>query len=309
MKKITYLLILFATFLIYSCSADDSTENDTSTETDNELQIRSWIQKEYTFYGSTGPVESGILADSLHFVIENNRIVSFSGLTDMDDTPKATSGDFTYENGRIAEIDRYTDGQLVLQINYMYDNSGELMESSSRYYDSDQSYSLYKREYSHTADTIYKTSYFSTDDIEFELLTSAKIVLDDNSNRVYFDDLEGITRSTYDTSGNMLSNSINNGSTRYNYTYSNAINSAALIYNRTVGKKVNMIEFNEGLAFSPSLISPNSMSAISATNDSNDYSFVIETDVNPENYTTRTYHKENVNGIGDDLVVSEFIFE
>jgi hypothetical protein len=308
MKKLNLLLSIFIGISILSCSSDDN-----PLPIDSEINITKWINKQYTFYDNNlGFVENGILTDSVEFMINNNKIITFSGLSDINNVAKTISGNITYSNDRISLLQRFKDNQLVLNTDYLYDNSGELIEFRNKYWDSyNQVFEYYKSEFTHTADTIFSNNYNSIDGIQYNLQSTSKTVLDNNLNRIYYENTyngsTGTIIATYDSSNNMITNNIY-VNTIYNYTYSSIINTESIIYNNTFGKKVNMLTFGEGLAFSAKIISTNTMESVSTGSSANTFEFIIENEKNEDNYSIKTLYKEIVNDIPRDQEISEFEF-
>ena len=286
MKKLNLLLmgLLIGLLIFQSCSSDDNQ----NTVDDSNVNISKWINKNYTFsdYLTGDYDESGILTDSIEYTIVNNKITQY---------------------------ERYKNNQLVLKLNYQYDSSGELIEyKCSDWVTSSQEFEYFKSEFTHTTDTVFSKFFKSSNDIQYDLKSTSKIVLDENNNRLYNEVLSesgftGIITSTYDSSNNMNSNNIYTNVV-YNFTYSDVLNTEGFISNNTFGKKVNMLLFGEGSGFSPKRTSTNEIESVSSNNVANTYEYMLENESNQNNYSIRTSYKEK-SGLAGRLEISEFEFE
>ena len=313
MKKLNLLLmgLLIGLLIFQSCSSDDNQ----NTVDDSNVNISKWVNKKYTFsdYLTGNYDESGILTDSIEYTIVNNKITAFSGFTNINDVAKSINGNISYSNNKITQYERYKNNQLVLKLNYQYDSSGELIEyKCSDWVTSSQEFEYFKSEFTHTIDTVFSKFFKSSNDIQYDLKSTSKIVLDENNNRLYNEVLSesgftGIITSTYDSSNNMNSNNIYTNVV-YNFTYSDVLNTEGFISNNTFGKKVNMLLFGEGSGFSPKRTSTNEIESVSSNNVANTYEYMLENESNQNNYSIRTSYKEK-SGLAGRLEISEFEFE
>ena len=235
MRNLKLLLTFLIGFMISACSSD----NNMST-VDSSLKITKITNKVYTFYDSNYTLgEGAILTDSVEVILNNNKVVSYSGLSNMNDVQKTINGSITYSNNKIFRTEGFKNKLLITSSKYIYDNSGELIERKSNEWESvDQTFYYEKSDFTHTTDTVFSNHYNSSDGTNYNLIRSSKTVLDNNNNRVYNESYGGSTIiETYDSNNNMLSSNIYGG-TVYNYTYSNVLNTQALINNNTFGKKI-----------------------------------------------------------------------
>ena len=303
MRNLKLLLTFLIGFMISACSSDDNIST-----VDSSLKITKITNKVYTFYDSNYTLgESAILTDSVEVILNNNKVVSYSGLSNMNDVQKTINGNITYSNNKISQTEQFENNELSTSSEYIYDNSGELIKRKSNEWESsDQKFYYEKSDFTHTTDTIFSNHYDSSDGIDYNLISSSKTVLDNNNNRVYYESCGGSTIiETYDSNNNMLSSNIYGG-TVYNYTYSNVLNTKALINNNTYGKKIQSMIFGEG---SLSVMGISTNTHVSTSQEGLNISMEVETIANQNNYSTKTILVELSVGNPVRKAITEYLFE
>ena len=141
MRNLKLLLTFLIGFMISACSSDDN-----KSTVDSSLKITKAINKVYTFYDSNYVlVENAILTDSVEIVLNNNKVVSYSGLSNMNDVQKTINGNITYSNNKISQTERFENNELSTSSEYIYDNSGELIERKSNEWESSDQKFYYKK--------------------------------------------------------------------------------------------------------------------------------------------------------------------
>ena len=303
MKKLSLIITILIGLIITACSTDEISSPSVSS-----LNISKSINKQYTFYDSNFNLGvNAILTDSIEIILNNNKIVNYTGLSNINDIPKTIIGNIIYANDRISQLERFENNQLISSSEFIYDNSGELIERQSKEWDSSiQEFFYEKSEFTHTTDTIFSNYYNSSNNVDFTLISSNKTVLDTNNNRIYYESNYGIITETYDSDNNILSSDIF-GSTLYNYTYSTVLNTQALINNNTIGKKIQSMIFGEGNLYTMDISTNTPVSA--SKGPANPSSAQVETTVNQENYSTKTIYIESSNGNSERQEINEYIFD
>lgn len=303
MRNHKLLLTFLIIFMISACSSDDNISS-----VDSGLKITKAINKVYTFYDSNYVLgEIAILTDSIEVILNNNKIVSYSGLSNINDLQKTINGNITYSSNKIFRTEGFENNELSTSSEYIYDNSGELIERKSNEWESvSQKFYYEKSDFTHTTDTIFSNHYNSSDGIDYNLIGSSKTVLDNNNNRVYYESNGGGTIiETYDSNNNMLSSNVYGG-TVYNYTYSNVFNTQALINNNTYGKKIQSMIFGEG---SLSVMGISTNTHVSTSQEGLNVSMEVETIANQNNYSTKTVLVELSGGNPVRKTITEYLFE
>lgn len=310
MKKLNLLIGVLIGLMILSCSSDDNTSNLNDNET--ELILSKWISKNYTFYDNNLGLytENPILQDSIEYTIANDRVISSTGISYDDDSELIINSLITYSDDKIIKKQHFINDVLSSEENYSYNSFDNLIE-----YKVKEGNQYLKSEFTYANDTIYNSKYSSTDDINYTLLSSEKIVLDNNNNCTYHENTTGTFTNTvsimYDSNNNVVSVSPN-GVTGYNYTYSSDINTEQLIINNTLSRKVNML-INAPF-WSPDnvkSVSPNTILNIYPQDNSTGFSYYNAThETNEDGYSIISNYKEfNADDSSNSLHYSEFIFE
>lgn len=304
LRKPKFLLIIFLSFFILSCSDDDK-ENQNN---DDEIKISKWINKRYTFFDSnSGFIDSPILTDSIQYILDNNQIISFSGESNIHDYPKTIKGTVIYENKIISQITSYLDDELVYETNYSYED-GIISEMRSKAKDI-QSFFYSKVIFRHTADTIFSDIYESNNDIDYQFVSTSKTVLDENDNKIFRENNNGQIIQSFDNNGNLISSNIYSNTTMYSYSYSDIINSESIIVRNTYGKKTFSLDFGEGSSIFPKVISYNTLSNSNGNNGGNTFEVLIDVQNNAKNHSINTKYIEIENEISRRQEVSEFEIE
>uniref|UniRef100_UPI00404955F0 hypothetical protein n=2 Tax=Flavobacterium sp. TaxID=239 RepID=UPI00404955F0 len=295
MKKVTLLLL---SFIVLSCSNDDNS-NPPSAEED--VVINGYSHK--IFNAATGNLNF-----VTNYTLENGKLSAFEKLNSSNDV--INTGNYSYTNNKISEINRYSLGVLNFKENYNYVND-DLVEILRETYASNGT-DYQKISYNHTADTIFVTHTKSLDGINYDtLLMESKIVLDANDNRIYYESLDyfdmgtDINLMSYDANNNPISEVFQTkiGTTIVtNFTntisYSNDLNSLYQILSDTYSKKTLMMTYQfQSLAINeinPKFLAVNNINTFNST-FSSDVSFQVSTVVNTNNYTQSATFKSFLN--------------
>ncbi|MDG5490117.1 hypothetical protein [Psychroserpens sp. SPM9] len=201
MKTSIYTLISISIFTLscLSCSSDDP------EVAANEPRLTNYIYKTYNVSNTPNTV-----LDSTNYSIEDNKIVSASGLN--LETSFQRNSTYTYLDDKIDKIQSFSNGLLTRVQSFTYDANDDLIAYLSESIDTDnQSSSFEKHEFTHTTDTIFSSTTRSSDGINFDTnVSEAKIVLDANNNRTYYEMYSHFNEettfeiNTYDANSNLI---------------------------------------------------------------------------------------------------------
>jgi hypothetical protein len=245
MKKI--VSIIYVLLLLFSCSNDDNISNLPQ----NEPVLTNYIYKRYNTSN-----EPNTVIDSTNYVINNNKIISHSGLNTL--TQSQYLSNYNYTNGKITNIESYNETTLTRIQSFTYNTNGNLVEYLSESIDTENQSSYFNKHlFTHNTDTIFSTWSISNDGVNFSPKIDSKIVLDENNNRTYYEAYDYINDDTqfieslYDFNSNIIKESyytiINNSNmlsfentylTTTNENYLNTINEA------TYGRKTYMLTYH-----------------------------------------------------------------
>lgn len=320
--KLNYFVSIL---ILLNCSCSKNTNIEQPEN--NNVRITKKIFKSYVSIDSNYEViENPITRDSIEYILENNQIISYSGIYHKYDEPKVVKGNLTYQNGKIQKVYMYQDNNLYSEREYIYDNDDNLLEVV--YYSplsSDNQYS--KKVYTQINDTIQGANYYSSDGINFlqNPVHTKHFVLDENDNRIYYEK-PNITNFYYNY--NFLNNNLISFSSYYPSTYtvnySDVINIDALILKNTFGKKFNSYNFGNGGEISSvfyhysgpylyfHLFSDNIFTSIDYTNPNHLYPITIEADILENGYpsSVEIFQAHNsVNKLPLKYYSSEFFYE
>jgi hypothetical protein len=264
MKKAAILSFLC---IMLSCETEQSTVPDS-----NNLTIVGYAYK--VFNGNDQ------VTDSTFYGINNNRIVSASGLNLA--TQQTNSATYSYQSDKIDEITNFMNGQMTSKRTFTYagDNLSEMiLETQSQ---NGASYEKWTFDHS-AADTIFLTHSRSSDGINFDnTVSDSKIVLDDHDNRVYFENFDHINQEitavtmAFDSNDNPVSENYltylngNFVSTQtLSITHDGTVNSLYELLENTYGKKTLMLTYhlrtNAINQINARNISPNNIDSFSTT--------------------------------------------
>ncbi len=275
MKYPKLLILALLTILLIGCNKDDSE----TTPDPPLLTLKGYTFKRYDTSNSPN-----LVRDSTHYQLENNRIISSTGVHQITTSPKNSDGDFLYENGKISETNSFREGIKVRTTKFSYDSNGNLLTYSSQELNTQFQETVYHRHrFTHTNDTIYATWERSDDGVNYDtILAESKMILDANNNRTYYEAFDVVnndtkrTISTYDANNNLmiedsafLSNNTWVPSLRNTYAYEQSTNTFAMINEATYGRQTLMMLYhlqgNSLNNFNPKNISPNSLNQFETT--------------------------------------------
>lgn len=271
MKKLTALL-----FICFLCSCESTGD---PTPGIGESTLKAYTFKTLNNDNST--------RDSVYYELQNNRIISTSGV--FNTTQRTTHTNYTYEDGRLIETITFSNGELIAKSTFQYE--GDNLTEAISQAETQTGFSYRKWTYEHTSDTIYVKNVIGTDGINFDRkLADSKIVLDENDNRVYFEEYDHLNDDTqvvimeYDERNNPTTE------TRYtlyehglqfafaaNSTHDNTRNTFYDIREATYGRKTLMLLYHVYASPLNSVnsrhISPNIVDSYTTTLETHTYDF------------------------------------
>lgn len=315
MKSTNYFSLLFLVVLISSCSNEDTNDQNQ----DNPIAISHYVQKNYDL--------SGNVIRTTEYTLENNKIVN--SLSTVLATSQTANSVYAYSNDKLASISNYSNGSLTSQSNYQYNSNNDLVEMRQNSYNAaNQITTIQKHTFTHTSDTIFSQWNRSTDGgATFSIITNLKIVLDQNNNRIFFEDNsianENIDRviSTYDSNNNLINeqyvNVFPDGITSTYptniYTYTNQINPLSMVIEATYGRKTFMmlyhLQTNALNNINARNCTPNSMQSFSTDLGDGTITFEIENTPFDANYTKVSDYKTFNSGTLYTRFSLEYFFE
>ena len=296
--------------IITGCASDEN-QNDNNG---SSVNVSMMIKKTFNSYNNLGELlDDPITSDSIEYILSNNRIVSYSGILDMDDVPKNINGNFTYLNDKIYQIEKFQNNELQRKYTYTFSNSDKSIEILSKI---PPAAGATKLVFAYENDTIYSKNFTSSDGINFSefIFFQFKLTLDENDNRTYFENSSGVRTYEYNENNLTLSN-FGNGNT-HSYTHGQNINTEALIHQNTFGKEINSILYDQGDAtfyhyvfpVSPQLTSENSLQSVTISlNQNNPY--IIENKITDKGYVYETKISQVLNNVPTKIYTTELIFE
>lgn len=315
MKTTNFFTLLFLTVLISSCSD----ENAIDQNQDNPIGISHYIQKNYDL--------SGNVFRTIEYTLANNRILN--SLSTVVATAQTSNSVYAYSNDKLVSISNYVSGNLTTQSNYQYNSNGDLIEMMQNSFNSaNQITTVQKHTFTHTSDTIFSQWNRSTDGgATFSVITNLKIVLDQNDNRVFFEDNSTNNENTewvisaYDSNNNLINEQyvteFPTGVTSIYptnaYTYTNQINPLAMVVEATYGRKTFMmlyhLQTNALNNINARNCTPNSMQSFST--DLGDGTITFEIDNTPfdATYTKISDYKTFNSGTLFSRFSLEYFFE
>ena len=300
MKQLSLITLLC---LIFSCSEDAS--------------IPSGVEDEPSLFGytfKTFNLNQEVL-DSTYYELDNNRIISFSGLNLV--SQQTSSATFTYESDKISQISRFTDGALQSRRTFQYsgDDLTELLIEINNCY--------HKISFDYTAaDTIKVEHRGSNDGIDFDIqFADSKIVLDANDNRIYFEDFDYANQESsavqmdFDVNNNPISETfLTDFGNGLNPTFTNTLtfessrNTLYEINENTYGKRTLMLLYhlqtNAVNQINARTIAPNNIGSFSSTFGSQ-FSTVIINQIGLGDYAELNNFKTFINA----TLINEFELE
>lgn len=314
MKSINYFLVLVLVLLLSSCNDDEATTNQ-----DSQTTISHYIHKSYDV--------SGNILRTIEYELEENKIVS--SVSTVLATSQTVNTEYTYANGQLATISGFSNGNMTSQSSYVYNSNNDLVELiQNTFNSSNQITNVTKHTFTHTADTIFSQWNRSTDGgATFSIITNLKIVLDQNNNRVFFEDNsttdENINRviSTYDSNNNLINEQyvtvFPDGTTSIFptniYAYTNQINPLAIAIEATYGRKTFMmlyhLQTNALNSINARNCTPNSMQSYSTDFGDGTITFEIENTPFDANYTKISDYKTFNSGTLFSRFSLEYFFE
>jgi len=298
--------------IITGCSSDENQNNDN----ESGVNISKMIKKTFHSHNNLGELlDNPITSDSIEYILSNNRIVSYTGILDIDRVPKNINGNFMYLNDKIYQIEKYQNNVILRKDTYTFINSDSSIEILSETPSSNRIYS--KIVFTTQNDTTYSKNFASSDGINFSELIFPppfKLMLDENDNRIYFEESSRVR--TYKYNGNNLTLSDFSNGNIHSYTHGLGINTEALIHKNTFGKKINSILYDQGDAtfnhyifpVSPQLISENILQGVTiALGQNNPYT--IENKTTDKGYSYEIKISQVINNIPFKIYSTELIFE
>jgi len=273
MKKLSLLSLLC---FVLACETEESTPPDA-----NDLTIVGYAYK--TFNADNN------VTDSTFYELDNNRIVSASGLNLL--SQQTNSATYSYQSDKIAEVTNFRNGQMTSIRTFSYagdDLSEMLLETQTQ---NGATYQKWTFDHS-AAVTVFLTHSSSSNGINFDnALNDSKVILDGNDNRVYFENFNHANQEitavsmSFDGDDNPVSEnymSYLNGSfvstLTLSGTHDGTVNSLYEIRASTYGKKTLMLLYhlqtNAVNQINARTISPNNIDSF-ATTLNGDFSFEI----------------------------------
>ena len=263
MKKLNYLILISLSVILLSCSGEIENEIE-----ETSLSPTSFLSKNFDTGG-----EFLVYSDSIHYILADNKISEYSGRIREGDIQ--LSGVYNYKNQKISEIVGLRNGQLVNRTNYTYDDLENLIEYKITNIDVSSSEELFVRHsYTYTSDTIFAITERSTDDVNYNIRSNSKIVLDVNNNRTYYEkfdhpsNITDIIINTYDSRSNLIKEEFyeenqSDPSRTLDITYDTSVNTLHQILAETFTKKTLMLTYHTQAdalnRFTPRIVSPNNM--------------------------------------------------
>ncbi|WP_299892065.1 hypothetical protein [uncultured Lacinutrix sp.] len=316
MKVLKIITSCFILIILNACSNDNEL-----LETNKPSPIlTNYIYKSYN-------INTGLIIDSINYIIQGDKIISLTKYsTTNSDIALST---FNYQNNKLSETRSYTNDVLTGITTYSYNNEGSLTQYLREHINTSNQDSQFVRHlFEHNTDTIFSTISTSSDGITYESPTSAfKIVLDDNDNRIYFEDNDYLNNeityriSTYDSNNNLLNENdftkLENQDDILNISFNNSFNSAINLFyrinNATYGKKTLMQLYHLQSAsinnFNAKNVSPNSLESFSTSFGNGFFSFQFENNVDTNNLTVYSDFKTFANNALFGHFSQEFILE
>lgn len=315
MKKVLFYLSIL---IFASCSSDiikDETIEDMEIEANEEekeeqekttneasnASITKWTEKFYQ------PDNTGlVLTTSTEIILENNRIQSFSGLSNIQsENPRTIKGEVEYLDDKIYRFERFSNDTSSERRIYKYVD-GLISKINIRNLVSlPNEYSYSRIEFQNQRDTIYVNTYSSNDDDIYELTDTKKVVLNQDFNRVYYEFRDIETSYDYDENENIVN--ISNEFSNHQYTYSDIINTESIIYEATFGKRTNMLWENGSLLGSVKTLNKNVFRTGTKMSSQNNFSLTLNIEeANQDGYLTKlSYYNSDINS----EIQSEFIID
>lgn len=169
-----YLLFFSFLGLFISCTSND----DTATYSEDSSLLTNVNIEEYTV----------TFGDSIShlYTLSNNKFVTYS-------LPSSNwSGNFSYNtNGVLDEYEHYVNGSFSYKDTYSYNSTGDLLEIQTNGANGN---TISKISFTHTADTVFATTYEANSSGSLEAVINYKVVFDAFDNREYVEvDYSGLT--------------------------------------------------------------------------------------------------------------------
>ncbi|MBL4605078.1 MAG: hypothetical protein JKY02_05295 [Flavobacteriaceae bacterium] len=313
MKKLKFILPVVAIFI--ACSENDP---DISLIDNSTPVLRTFSYK--TYNSTTNAVNRTTV-----YTLQDNKMVSSTTSTSALQQNNTT---YSYSNNQISVISTLIGGNLSSQQSYSYNGNNKLIEYLHEYIHPTTQQSFFNRHtFTHTTDTIFSEWKQSSDGMNFnDLIATYKIVLDNNSNRTYFEknDLSNneinVRINRYDINDNLIAedhlikdaNNVLMNSQSTTITHETSLNLLSLVYQNTYGKETLMLLYHLLQRSTPlnyfasKAISNNSFKTFNATfvgNSQITFEFMNETGTNNYDYLNeyRTYN--------DGVLFSRFTVE
>lgn len=316
MKNLKFLSSILVASILFSCSSEETIQ-----ETNPEVIISSYVQKNYNVSNSPNTIFS-----SINYEVVNNKIVS--SVSSNANNATTSNAIYSYSGNKLSSISGYQNNSLTNKQNFVYDANLELIEYRQESYNSsNQITAIQKHSFIHTPDTIFSQWNRSTNNgLSYTNIANFKIVLDQNQNRTYFEEHDLINNEknyvihNYDASGNVIyeenflvvptggqvSLLLNSAS------YSSNLNPLTLILEKTYGRKMLMMLYHlqTGAINNINLrtLSPNTINTYSTTFD-NQIQFQINNTNLQNNYATICDYKTIISGNDFARFSLEFNFE
>lgn len=320
MKKQILNLFIFFALLCFSCSSDDS---------ETPMNDPTPVLTEFIYENYNTVSEPNIVSIRKTYALENNKIISTTH--EALETGYTSNRTYTYINGKVSEISKFSSGQLVEKKMFTYDDNSNLIEYQRELSQSATSPAYFsKQSFIHSQDTIYGTSSRSDDGIDYEVIASNKVVLDVNLNSIFSEITNELNEETFrsetifDANNNPISSStyeqLDNGEffniLTHTYTYDSGINPLALIYEATFGRQVLMLtsqHIDNSSAinnYNAKYISANTFATFTSTFFGNgNFTTEFSNVYNEDNYSTFSDFKFSVDNNLFTRFTYEFIFE
>jgi len=314
--KLSKFIALVIFISLTSCS-NESIDNNSES-----IILTNYIYKNYNVTNTPNTV-----IDSTNYQIVDNKIISSSSLN-IETLIERTST-YSYSDSKIEEIQSFIEGSLNRSQSYSYNTNGDLIEYLTVAFNTDSQPSNYeKHTFNHTNDTIFSSWKRSDDGINYNInVSDSKIVLNNNSNRTYFEAYDYFNNETnievnnYDTNFNITNDSkylrMENGndtlSFENSYTYNSSLNLFNLINEATFTRKNLMLLYhlqpNAVNNINAKSISRNNLATFESTWGNSIANFEITNTTDENNNGLFSDYKTIIAGNTFARFTQEYIFE
>lgn len=316
MKNIKQFLIYLLFIITSSCTS----EIETLENSNNTNNLVNYIYKTYN-------TNNGQVLDSINFLIQENKILSSIKHNSLTSNIYKTT--YHYQNENLIEIKSYLNNSLDVITTFSYDFNGNLTQYLKENINTiNQNSQFTKHDFIHNIDTIFSTTKFSLDGVNFSNSQSEyKIVIDNDNNRIYFEDKDNINNettykiSTYDANNNLeleeeylsLENQENTLNYYLNHNYNSGSNLFYKVNKNTYSKKTLMLLYhlqsNAINNINSKSISPNTLSQFSTSFGNSAFNFQINNTTNNDNQTIFSDFKTLISNELISHFSQEFIFD